>query len=186
MRSFAAGNSIELIDGGAGVNLIAGTGGYDSIDLSATTFTHIDRTEAGAGTDTVTGNARDEIVVGARVAMSSTALAVMTFSSWRVITAPTTLHRSISWSRRWWRSLPRAVGELDLSPELQSQLEPVLAANWHQEAVGLGADLLRRWESAPFSRSFSSNSYGYSPQTIEKMASPSHLARYDRPSPTAS
>jgi hypothetical protein len=41
-------------------------------------------------------------------------------------------------------------------------------------------------DSGPFFRSFSSNSYGYSPQTIEKLASLSHLARYDRPSPTGS
>jgi hypothetical protein len=54
------------------------------------------------------------------------------------------------------------------------------------EPVGPGTDLLRRWDSGPFFRSFSSNGYGYSPQTIGKMVSLSHSARYDRPSPTGS
>jgi len=38
----------------------------------------------------------------------------------------------------------------------------------------------------PFFRSFSSNSYGYFPQTIEKMASPSHRRSRSVPNPTAS
>ncbi len=66
LRSFAAGNSIEVIDGGAGSNLIAGTGDYDSIDLSATTVSNIERIDAGAGNDTVTGNAGDDIIIGGR------------------------------------------------------------------------------------------------------------------------
>src|SRR3990172_5767939 len=53
------------------------------------------------------------------------------------------------------------------------------------------AVVLRRWESGPFFRSFSSHATAppfasLFPQTIEKLASLSHLARYDRLSPTGS
>jgi hypothetical protein len=54
-----------------------------------------------------------------------------------------------------------------------------------REPVGLRTDRLRRWENGSVSRSFSSNSDGYSPQTIEKPFSLSHLARDDRLNPQA-
>jgi hypothetical protein len=55
-----------------------------------------------------------------------------------------------------------------------------------QEPGEFGADRLRWWESGPLFRSFSSNSDDYSPQTIEKLASLSSLARRDRPNPPGS
>ena len=64
LRRFGASNSVELIDGGAGLNVIAGTRGYDTIDLSATTVSNIERIDAGAGNDTVTGTGGRDVILG--------------------------------------------------------------------------------------------------------------------------
>ncbi len=53
-----------------------------------------------------------------------------------------------------------------------------------EQPAGLKVDLLRRCQLGPFFRSFSLNSYGYSPQTIEKLSSICHAPRYDHFSPT--
>jgi Ca2+-binding RTX toxin-like protein len=57
-------NSVELIDGADGVNIVAATSGYDSIDLSATHVSNIDYIDAGAGNDAVTGSAGSDVIVG--------------------------------------------------------------------------------------------------------------------------
>ncbi|HFD81385.1 MAG TPA: hypothetical protein ENK05_13485, partial [Gammaproteobacteria bacterium] len=64
LRSFDAGNSIEIIDGGPGDNRIAGTRGYDTIDLSATIVRNIDRIDGGAGNDILTGTPNDDRIIG--------------------------------------------------------------------------------------------------------------------------
>ena len=64
LRSFDATHSVELIDGGGGKNVIAGTRGYDNIDLSSTAVHNIDHIDAGAGNDTVTGTGGADIIIG--------------------------------------------------------------------------------------------------------------------------
>ncbi|WP_459873301.1 putative Ig domain-containing protein, partial [Endothiovibrio diazotrophicus] len=57
-------NTVERIDGGAGFNVIAGTGGGNVIDLSATEVLNIARIDAGGGNDTVNGSAGGDVIVG--------------------------------------------------------------------------------------------------------------------------
>ncbi|AGF79751.1 Ca2+-binding protein, RTX toxin [Desulfocapsa sulfexigens DSM 10523] len=59
-----ADNSIERIDGGAGENILAGTSGDNTIDLTGITVTHINRIEGGGGADTITGSSGDDILYG--------------------------------------------------------------------------------------------------------------------------
>jgi|GEM_PF-2021490 len=59
-----AADSIERIDGGAGMNILAGHRGRNVIDLSATEVLNIHAIEAGAGRDQVTGSAGDDVIVG--------------------------------------------------------------------------------------------------------------------------
>lgn len=64
LRDFGGNNSVEFIDGGAGSNIIAGTNGYDTIDLSGTLVSNIDHIDAAGGNDTVTGTAAADIIIG--------------------------------------------------------------------------------------------------------------------------
>ena len=66
LRRFGPTQSVERIDGGPGTNVIAGTRGRDSIDLSTTTVQNIDHIDAGAGNDTVTGTGSADIIIGGR------------------------------------------------------------------------------------------------------------------------
>ncbi len=62
--NFSGANTVEIIDGGAGTNLVAGTGNNDVLDFSATTLLNITKIDAGAGNDTVIGSAGDDLIVG--------------------------------------------------------------------------------------------------------------------------
>ena len=64
VHSFSGANTVEAIDGGAGTNVIAGTGYGDTIDLSGTSLLNIDHIDTGAGNDAVTGSAGDDVIVG--------------------------------------------------------------------------------------------------------------------------
>ncbi len=66
LHRFSARNSVEAIDGADGANRIAGTRGYDSIDLSATRVSNIDYIDVGAGNDVVTGTVSRDVIVGGR------------------------------------------------------------------------------------------------------------------------
>ena len=57
-------NSIEKIVGGAGTNIIAGTDGDDTIDLTGVTVTNIAYIDGGAGVDTITGTGQDDHIYG--------------------------------------------------------------------------------------------------------------------------
>ena len=72
------------------------------------------------------------------------------------------------------------------SAKKQAGISLINAGRLHiaQEPAGLKIDRLHRWENGPVCRSFSSNSEGYSPQTIEQPLSLSQLARKDRLNPT--
>ncbi len=61
---FGPGNSVESIDGGAGINVLAGTGAGDILDLSATTISNIAHIDTGAGNDTVIGSAGNDVIIG--------------------------------------------------------------------------------------------------------------------------
>ena len=63
--SLTSANSIEKIDGQGGVNVIAGTSGSNTIDLTGITVSNIDRIEGGAGADSITGTTGDDILYGA-------------------------------------------------------------------------------------------------------------------------
>jgi len=64
VHSFSAEDSVEAIDGGAGLNILAGTGANDTLDLSATVLVNIDHIDAGAGNDTVIGTALNDVIWG--------------------------------------------------------------------------------------------------------------------------
>ncbi|MBU0997916.1 MAG: putative Ig domain-containing protein, partial [Firmicutes bacterium] len=64
LGNFSGANTVELIDGGAGVNTIADTDYGNLIDLSNTTLINIARIESGLGGDTVIGSAGDDIIIG--------------------------------------------------------------------------------------------------------------------------
>ncbi len=53
-----------MIDGGLGMNVIAGTGASNNIDLSGTTVSNIDHIDSGAGNDTVVGTAGSDTIIG--------------------------------------------------------------------------------------------------------------------------
>ena len=55
---------MEAIDGGLGMNVIAGTGASNRIDLSATTVSNIAYIDSGAGNDTVIGTAGADTIIG--------------------------------------------------------------------------------------------------------------------------
>ena len=64
IHRFSARNSVEAIDGAGGTNRIAGTRGYDNIDLSATSVSNIDYIDVGAGNDLLTGTVGSDVIVG--------------------------------------------------------------------------------------------------------------------------
>jgi Ca2+-binding RTX toxin-like protein len=53
--TFPGTNTVERIDGGAGLNVVAGTGVNNVLDLSATELVVIAQIDGGAGNDTITG-----------------------------------------------------------------------------------------------------------------------------------
>ncbi|AGF79748.1 Ca2+-binding protein, RTX toxin [Desulfocapsa sulfexigens DSM 10523] len=57
-------NSIEIIDGGEGLNILAGTAGDNTIDLTGITVSNIARIEGGAGQDTLTGSSDQDTISG--------------------------------------------------------------------------------------------------------------------------
>ncbi|HAD04554.1 MAG TPA: hypothetical protein DCF93_08000 [Desulfuromonas sp.] len=61
---FSGEQTVEIIDGGAGVNSVAGNAANNTIDLSGTTLFNIERIDAGAGNDTVSGSAGHDLIVG--------------------------------------------------------------------------------------------------------------------------
>ena len=64
LHDYRSANTVEIIDGGGGTNVIAGTSRYDIIALNATVLKNIDRIDAGAGNDRVTGSAGADVIVG--------------------------------------------------------------------------------------------------------------------------
>ncbi len=61
---FSAASSVEQIDGGAGINVVRGTTGNDTLDFSATALINVARIEGGIGGDTITGSVGDDTLVG--------------------------------------------------------------------------------------------------------------------------
>ncbi|CCK80813.1 putative calcium-binding hemolysin protein [Desulfobacula toluolica Tol2] len=57
-------NTVEIIDGRGGENIIAGTDMADTIDLSGTALIDIDRIEGGDGADTIKGCLADDTIYG--------------------------------------------------------------------------------------------------------------------------
>jgi Ca2+-binding RTX toxin-like protein len=62
--NFTGVRTVEKIDGGAGINVIAGTWWHNVIDLSATELVNIARIDGGTGQDTITGTAGADIIEG--------------------------------------------------------------------------------------------------------------------------
>ncbi|WP_156176872.1 calcium-binding protein, partial [Kiloniella spongiae] len=58
------GDSIEEIDLGTGINVLSGTSGNNTIDLSNTTLTNVDRIDGGAGHDRITGSDENDLIIG--------------------------------------------------------------------------------------------------------------------------
>ncbi|HUW25975.1 MAG TPA: putative Ig domain-containing protein [Gallionella sp.] len=61
---FTGASTVERIDGGAGVNVIAGTQYNDTIDLSGTELANIANIDGGIGNDTITGSAGNDLLFG--------------------------------------------------------------------------------------------------------------------------
>lgn len=64
MAGFAAANSIESIDGGAGVNRLAGGSTNDVLDYSGTVLVNIAHIGGGWGDDTITGTSGADVIEG--------------------------------------------------------------------------------------------------------------------------
>ncbi|MFT7049247.1 MAG: Ca2+-binding RTX toxin-like protein [Halioglobus sp.] len=64
LKSLSLLDSIERIDGGLGLNTIAGTRGKNNFDFSATELLHIAQIDGGGGRDTITGSQGDDILSG--------------------------------------------------------------------------------------------------------------------------
>ena len=64
ISNYSGTDTVELIDGGGGVNVIAGTNGGNTIDLSGTVLLNISQIDAGVGYDTVTGAAGNDTIIG--------------------------------------------------------------------------------------------------------------------------
>ena len=62
--SYGGENSVERIDGGAGVNRIVSRGPYSQMDFSTTEFVNIARIEGNATDDTITGSWGDDVIEG--------------------------------------------------------------------------------------------------------------------------
>jgi Ca2+-binding RTX toxin-like protein len=66
INNFSGSSTIERIDGGAGINTIAGTGYGDILDLSGTELVGIATIDGGDGSDTITGGAGNDVIIGGK------------------------------------------------------------------------------------------------------------------------
>ena len=64
VHKFVGENTVEIIDGGGGENIIAGTVSGDTIDLSGTELRYIKEIRGGGGEDTITGSAGNDHLYG--------------------------------------------------------------------------------------------------------------------------
>ena len=64
LAALTATHSIEQIDGGAGLNVIMGTGADNALNFSAVALVNIARIDAGSGNDQVTGTDGDDTIIG--------------------------------------------------------------------------------------------------------------------------
>ncbi|MCR4378460.1 MAG: cadherin-like domain-containing protein [Rhodospirillales bacterium] len=64
LKEFEDDNSVELIDGGTGYNVIQGSSKSDELDFSHTVLSHIDLIDGGDGNDEITGSAGRDIISG--------------------------------------------------------------------------------------------------------------------------
>jgi len=64
VNNFSGAYTVEKIDGGLGVNTLAGTQYNDTVDLSATELVNIALIDGGLGNDTLTGSAGNDVIVG--------------------------------------------------------------------------------------------------------------------------
>lgn len=64
VSTFSGAKTVERIDGGDGLNVIAGTAANNTIDLSETELLNIARIDAGSGNDLVTGSSGNDYIFG--------------------------------------------------------------------------------------------------------------------------
>jgi Ca2+-binding RTX toxin-like protein len=64
VHDFSGQNTVEIINGGGGADIIAGTDIGDTIDLSGTTLIGIKEIRGGGGVDTITGSAGNDTIYG--------------------------------------------------------------------------------------------------------------------------
>ena len=64
LHNFSGANTVEMIDGGAGFNTIAGNDSGNLIDLSGAALVNIAQIESGLGNDTVIGSVGNDIIIG--------------------------------------------------------------------------------------------------------------------------
>ena len=63
-NTFTDEKTVEIVDGGLGVNVVAGTSASNVLDFSSTSFTNISEIDGGAGNDTIIGTIAGDIVRG--------------------------------------------------------------------------------------------------------------------------
>lgn len=64
LAAFSAGNSVEIIDGVGGMNVIQGNNSNNHLDFSATQLINIASINGGAGNDTIIGSMENDTLVG--------------------------------------------------------------------------------------------------------------------------
>ena len=64
LREFSGANTVEIIDGRAGVNTIQGTGASQTMDFSTTSLIGIDWIDGRSGHDVLMGSMSDDVIFG--------------------------------------------------------------------------------------------------------------------------
>lgn len=64
LRGYSGANSVEMIDGGAGYDVIAGSNYSDLLDFSGTSLQRVELIDGGGGNDSIVGTGMDDVIAG--------------------------------------------------------------------------------------------------------------------------
>ena len=64
INTYTGNYTVEKIDGGAGINTLAGSSYSDTLDFSTTELLNINAIDGGVGNDSITGSATNDVIIG--------------------------------------------------------------------------------------------------------------------------